>query len=95
VNFTVEKCARHTSECMQKSEFDQGETHVSASTMRVRDAFSIVNFVFPSCPAIRPIQHELFSTQACVMGIARRTDSARKVVSVQRFHILDLKRVQV
>lgn len=30
-------------------------TYVSANTILVLDAFSIVNFVFPSCPAIRPI----------------------------------------
>lgn len=32
------------------------ETYVSARTIRVLEAFSIVNFVFPSCPAIRPTQ---------------------------------------
>lgn len=34
-------------------------TDVSASTIRVRLAFSIVNFVLPSCPAIRPIGYDL------------------------------------
>lgn len=29
-------------------------TYVSARTMRVRLAFSMVNFVLPSCPAMRP-----------------------------------------
>lgn len=40
----------------QKCECNRDErTDVSASTIRVRLAFSMVNFVLPSCPAIRPI----------------------------------------
>jgi hypothetical protein len=70
------------------------DTHVSASTMRVREAFSIVNFVLPSCPAIRPIE-SLSTKQSCATATIRQTDGARKVVSVQGFHILDLKRVQI
>lgn len=33
-------------------------TYVSARTILVRLAFSIVNLVFPSCPAIRPIARD-------------------------------------
>jgi hypothetical protein len=40
-------------------------THVSANTMRVRLAFSIVNLVFPSCPAIRP--EMLFLSEECAI----------------------------
>lgn len=42
-------------DCKKKErERNRGLTYVSARTMRVRLAFSIVNFVLPSCPAIRP-----------------------------------------
>ena len=66
-------------------------TNVSARTIRVRLAFSIVNFVFPSCPAIRPRR-----------GINNgrdhgdlRTNGTRQVIAVQRLHVFDFERVEV
>lgn len=42
----------------RKGEKERVWTYVSARMIRVRLAFSMVNFVLPSCPAIRPVKLE-------------------------------------
>lgn len=78
---------------LEESGVQRDRTHVSARTIRVLLAFSIVNFVFPSWPAIRPVN---------VMRNLRRrvgnfpiTDGAGKVVALQGFDVLDLEGVEV
>ena len=66
---------------------------MSARTIRVLLAFSMVNFVFPSWPAMRPaneMRNLLNLGRNCV-----NTDGAGEVVALQGFYILDLERIEV
>lgn len=66
---------------------------MSARTILVLLAFSIVNFVFPSWPAIRPENVIRY-----LMNLAENftdTDGAGEMVALQGFDILDLEGVEV
>lgn len=66
--------------------------YVSASTIRVRLAFSIVNLTFPPSPAIRPGGDQRLLRYKFGRGLA---DCSRKMVSMQGLDIFDLEGVEV
>lgn len=61
--------------------------------MRVRLAFSMVNFVLPSCPAIRPGAGLRWGLQC--EDADELTDGTRQVITMQSFDVLDLERIEV
>jgi len=66
---------------------------VSARTIRVLLAFSMVNFVFPSWPAMRPVN--VMRNPRSRTGIFSNTNGAGEMVSLQGFNVLDLERIKV
>lgn len=66
---------------------------MSARTIRVLLAFSIVNFVFPSWPAIRPVN--VIRNLRNRAGNFSITDGASEMVAMQGFDIFDLEGVQI
>ena len=79
----------------------EGVTYVSASTIRVRLAFSIVNLVLPSWPAMRPEEKMLASSDVepnlahVTITETELTNRARQMIPLQRLDVLDLERVEV
>lgn len=82
------------------------QTYVSARTIRVREEFSMVNLVLPSCPAIRPnvfrAENERMnerSIRRLLLGrnskVDRLTYGSRKVITVQGLDVFDLERVEI